>query len=323
MGKFALAVIVACLASSGTFASQLPENYPTRPVRLIVPLPPGGGTDLLARTIAQNLTGIWEQPVVVDNRAGAGGTIGVDLAVKAAPDGHTVVMGYIAPISVNVTLLKLPYHPVRDLAPISLVAIAQMVLATHPSVPARSIRDFVDFLKSTPKPLSYASGGIGSSPHLSGELFKSMTGVSLIHVPYKGGGPALVDLISGQVALYFASLPPALPLFKTGKIRALAVSGASRSALVPDLPTVAESGLPGFESIQWYGILAPVKTAGPIQQKIYQSVVTAAQATDTKNRLLAQGFEIIASTPREFAAYIKSDISKWAKVIKEAGIRGE
>ena len=250
------------------------NRFPAKTVRLIVPLPPGGGTDLLARTINQKLTERWGQTLVIDNRGGAAGTIGVDLTAKAAPDGYTIVIGYIAPIAVNVSLMKLPYDPVRDLAPITNLALAQNVLVVHPSLPATSVKDLIGLLASKPgRENNDASAGNGSSPHLSAELFKLMAKVSMNNVPYKGAGPAFVDLISGQVSMYFGSQPSSMPHVKAGKVRALAVTGARRSAITPDLPTISEAGLPGFESIQWYGLLAPSKTPAAILDKLNSDFV--------------------------------------------------
>ncbi len=304
-------------------ACAAPAAFPERPVRLIVPLPPGGGTDLLARTLTQQLGERWGHTVVIDNRGGAGGTIGVDLAAKSQPDGYTIVMGYIAPISVNVSLGKLPYDPVKDLAPITMVAVAQNVLVVHPSLAAANVKELIALLKGKSGYFHYASAGNGSSPHLSAELFKGMAGVNMNHVPYKGAGPAFIDLIAGQVSMYFGSLPSSLPHIRAGKVRALAVTGAKRSPIVPELPTIAEAAVPGFDSTQWYGILAPVRTPPAIIEQLHRDHVAVLGNPLVKERLFSQGYEVVANSRAEFAQYIRDEIAKWAKVVKEAGIRAD
>ncbi|MBI4189929.1 MAG: tripartite tricarboxylate transporter substrate binding protein [Betaproteobacteria bacterium] len=308
---------------SAPLLAQDARQYPTRPIRFIVPLPPGGGTDLLARTIAPKLGEKWGQTVVVDNRAGASGAIGLDLAAKAVPDGYTIVAGYIAPMSINVSLTKLPYDPVTDFAPVTLTVLTQNVLVVHPSVPAVTVKELIALLKSKPGHYHYASTGSGSSPHLSAELFKIRTGVNMNHVPYRGAGPALIDLIAGQVALYFAGVSSALPHVQAGKLRALAATGSRRSPAMPELPTVAEAGVPGYESIQWHGVLAPAKTPVWILDKLNRDFVAVLNQPELKERLLTMGFEVVASSREQFASYIKEEIAKWAKVIKEAGIRAD
>ena len=297
--------------------------FPERPVRLIVPLPPGGGTDLLARTLTQQLGERWGHNVVIDNRGGAGGTIGVAIATKSQADGYTLVMGYIAPISVNVSLGRLPYDPVKDLAPITMVAVAQNVLVVHPSLAAANVKELIALLKSKPGYFHYASAGNGSSPHLSAELFKGMAGVNMNHVPYKGAGPAFIDLIAGQVSMYFGSLPSSLPHIRAGRVRALAVTGTKRSPIVPELPTIAEAALAGFDSTQWYGIFAPARTPAAIVEQLHRDHVAVLAIPLVRERLFAQGYEVVANTRAEFAQYIGVEIAKWAKVIKEAGIRAD
>jgi len=299
------------------------QNYPSRPVRFILPIAPGGGTDLVARVLAQKVNEKWPQPIVVDNRAGAGGTIGVDLAAKAAPDGYTILMGYFAPIGVNPSLAKLPYDPVRDFAGVTLVATSQNLLAVHPSVPAKTVKEFIALLRAKPGQLTYGSGGMGSAMHVSAELFNMMAKVSMVHVPYKGAGPVANDLVGGQINLAFVSVPSSLPFVKSGRVRAIAVAGSKRSIALPDVPTVDESGLPGFESSQWYGVMAPIKTPRPIVEKLHHDFNEAMNVPDIKAQLIARGFELVGSTPAEFDQFIKNEIAKWAKVIKAAGIRGE
>ncbi|MBI4189531.1 MAG: tripartite tricarboxylate transporter substrate binding protein [Betaproteobacteria bacterium] len=326
MNKYVLFFVAACAAllgvGSGSAAAQK-SDYPAKSVRFIIPVPPGGGADLLARTIGQKLTEAWGQTLVIDNRGGAGGTIAVDMAAKAAPDGYTIVMGLIASIAVSVSLIKLPYDPVTDFAPITMLAVAQNILVVHPSLPAVSVKELIALLKSKAGHYHYASAGNGTSPHLSAELFKLMTGVSMNHVPYKGAGPALVDLIAGQVEIYFGSLPATLPQVKAGKLRVLAVTGSRRSQIVPDLPTVAEAGVPGFESNQWYGVLAPAKTPAWIADKLNRDFITVLKLSELRERLFSQGFEVVANSREEFSRYIREEIAKWAKVIKQAGIRAD
>lgn len=314
-------VSLACVGVVSGSAVAQQSIFPTKPVRFIIPVPPGGGADLLARAIGQKLTETWEQTVVIDNRGGAGGTIAVDMAAKAAPDGHTIVMGLIASIAVNVSLIKLPYDPVADFAPITLLAVAQNLLVIHPSLPAASVKELIALLKSKPGQFNYASAGNGTSPHLSAELFKLMTGASINHVPYKGAGPALIDLVGGQVEIYFGSLPATLPQVKAGKLRVLAVSGSRRSQIVPELPTVAEAGVPGFESNQWYGVLAPAMTPAWIVKQLNRDIITVLKLPAVRERLSGQGFEVVANSPEDFGRYIREEIAKWAKVIKQAGIR--
>lgn len=324
MKKALLAALAAISAFAAPYAvAQTAAGFPGKPIRMIVPLPPGGGTDLLARTMNQRLSEMWGQQIVIDNRGGAGGTIGVDLAAKAVPDGYTIVMGYIAPISVNVSLSKLSYDPVKDLAPITMVAVAQNVVVVHPSITANSMKELVALLKSRPNYYNYASAGNGSSPHLTAELFKLMTGATMNHVPYKGAGPAFIDLIAGQVSFYFGSLPSSLPHIKSGKVKALAVTGAKRSPIVPDLPTIAEAAVPGFESTQWYGLLTSSKVPADRLTKLNTDIVAALTNPQVKERLFGQGFEVVANSREEFGKYIRDEIAKWAKVIKEAGIHAD
>jgi tripartite-type tricarboxylate transporter receptor subunit TctC len=317
------AVVVAGACASTHGLAQSPAAFPEKPVRLIVPLPPGGGADFLARTLAPRLTEMWGQTLVIDNRGGAGGVLGTSIAARSPADGYTIVSGYMAPITVNVSLGKLPYDPVNDLAPLTLAAFAQNVMTVHPAVPATSVKELINLLKAKPGQYNYASAGSGSSPHLSAELFKLMTQTSMNHIPYKGAGPALTDLIAGQVTLYIGSLPASVPHIKSGRVRALAVTGARRSPALADVPTVSEAGVSGFESIQWYGFLAPAKTPAPVLDRLQKDLTTVLMHPATKERLFPQGFELVASTREAFGKYIREDIGKWAKVIAEAKIRAE
>jgi tripartite-type tricarboxylate transporter receptor subunit TctC len=298
-------------------------HYPAKPVRFIVPNPPGGGTDLVARIVSQKVSERWGMNLILDNRPGAGGIIGVEVAAKSAPDGYTLLVGHF-PLAITVNLLKVPFDPVRDFAPVALLATTQNVLAVHPSVPAKSVKELIALAKGQPGELRYGSGGNGTSMHVSAELFGMLAGVNMTHVPYKGASPALADLISGQVQASFLSVPAAVGQIKTGKIRPLAVTGPRRSQLVPDLPTVAEAGLPGYAAEQWYGVLVPRQTPRPIVARLNQDFAWAVRQPDTRTRLHESGYEIAVDTTEEaFGSFIKSEIAKWAKVIKATGMKAE
>lgn len=313
------------LAAGAAAAGESPEaaGYPNRPVRWIVPFPPGGAADIVSRTVGLKLVERWGQQVVIDNRPGAAGNLGTELAVRAVPDGYTLVI-VPATFTTNPALYsKLSYDPVRSFAPVTLVSSSPIALVVHPSVPATSVNALISIARTKPGQFNYASSGIGASAHLAAELFKSMTGVNIVHVPYKGQPPALVDLISGQVQIMFPNIPVVMPYVKTNRLRALAVTTLSRTALFPDLPTMAESGLPGFEVNQWSGLLAPAGTAPAIVNKLFDGVSAALKQPDVRDSLMAQGFEPVGSSPADFAAYIKSETAKWGKVIRDAGIRAE
>jgi tripartite-type tricarboxylate transporter receptor subunit TctC len=315
-------VAVAILAAASHTAAQT-SSYPNRPVRLIVPVAPGGGTDIIARSLAQKLADAWGQTVVVDNRAGAGSTVGTALAVKAAPDGYTLVLVSIG-LAFNESLYaKLPYDTLRDLAPITLVATQPNLLVINPAVPARTVAELVQLAKTKPGSLAYASGGAGSASHLSGELFRSMAGIAIVHVPYKGTAPALTDLVAGQVQLLITPMVQALPLVTGGRVRALAVTSVRRSNLMPNVPTLAEAGVPGYEFNTWYGILAPAGTPKPVVDRLQRDSVTALGAADLRERFSAGGLEPLTSTPEEFAAYLRAEIAKWGRIIRDNNLRAD
>ncbi|MBX3650895.1 MAG: tripartite tricarboxylate transporter substrate binding protein [Burkholderiales bacterium] len=319
--KMQCALLAALCAAAA--AVQAADNYPLRPIRMIVAYPPGGGTDQVGRVMAEQLSQTLGQQVVVDNRGGATGNIGTELAARALPDGHTLLMGNVAPNAVNVSLFKkLGFDPVKDFAPVSLVAITPNILVAHPSMPVKSIKELVALAKAKPGALNFPSAGVGSSSHLAGELLKSLAGIDMVHIPFKGGGPALVATISGEVQIMFATMPAAMPHVKSGKVRPVAVTTAKRSQAMPDLPTIAEAGVKGYEAATWYGLLAPARTPKPVIDRLHGDVVKIL-AGPTRQRLEAQGFEPDGGTPAAFAAYIKSEIAKWAKVIKDAGIPAE
>jgi len=297
------------------------QAYPNKPVRIIVPYPPGGTADIVGRTIAEKLGVIWGQSVIVENRAGAGGTIGVDSAAKAAPDGYTMVLGVTGPLTIAPGInAQLAYDPLRDLVPITLVAAVPSLIAVHPSVPARDLKELIALAKSQPGKLSFASAGTGTSVHIAGELLKSMAGVDILHVPYKGGVPALNDLMGGQVSMIIENMPQLLPQVRAGKIRALAVTTQQRSSAISDLPAVAEV-LPGYEATTWFGLLAPAKTPQEIVRKVQSDVAKIGLLPDVKERFTGLGADVIASTPEAFASHLRSELVRFSKVIKEANIK--
>ena len=316
----AAAALAAALAVTPAFA-QAPA-YPTKPIRIVVPFPPGGATDILARAVAQHLTEVWGQSVIVDNRPGAGGNIGAELVAKATPDGYTLLMGTVGTHAINASLYsKMPYDHVKDFAPIILVAAVPNVLEVNPALPVNSVTELIAYAKANPGKLNFASSGNGTSIHLSGELFKVMAGVDMTHVPYKGSAPALQDLIAGQVQLMFDNLPPSLPQIKAGKLRALAVTSATRAPALPDVPTVAEAGLPGFEASSWFGVLAPAGTPPAIVAKLNAEIARWLATPEAKEKLLAQGANAAGGAPDDFARHIASETTKWAKVVKASGAK--
>ena len=304
--------------------ATLAADYPHRPIRFVVPYPPSGAADIVARILAQKLGDALGATVVVDNRAGAGGNLGTDLVAKAAPDGYTLLMGNVGPLAINVSLSKrLPFDPLKDLAPVSFMVVYPNVLVVNPALPAKSVSELIALAKARPGQLSYGSAGTGSSTHLAAELFKSMAGIEMAHVPYKGGGQAVVDVISGQVQLYFSSMLGALPHLKSGKLRALAVTGSKRSRAAPELPTIAESGFPGYEANNWLGLMVPAGTPAAIIMRLNREIVKIFAQPDMLERLAAQGGEPETGSPEKFAEYIRSEIRKWAKVVKSSGAQVE
>jgi tripartite-type tricarboxylate transporter receptor subunit TctC len=313
---------------TGSALGQAPSTssgqaYPNKPIRWIVPFPGGQASDILARTIGQKLTEAWGQQVLVDNRPGAGGNIGTDLAAKSPPDGYTIVMATAAlPISVSV-YSKLPFDPVKDFTPVSLLTQTPLVLVVNPSVPANSVKELIALAKSKPGEITFASSGNGTSHQLAGEMLKTTTGVKIVHVPYKGSAPAHVDLMGGQVTMMFDNIVAVLPHIKTGKLKPLAVTTPKRSPALPDVPTMPETGVPGFEATAWFGVLAPAGTPKEIIDKLNSEMVKILNMPDVKERFTSQGAEIAGSTPEEFAAFMKTEIEKWAKVAKESGARAD
>jgi len=305
-------------------ATALAQSYPTKPIRFVVPFAPGGSTDTLARTIGQKLSASLGQQVVVDNRSGANGNIGMEIVARAAPDGHTIVLGYIANLAIGPGLYaKLPFDPVRDYAPITQLASSPNILAVHPSLPVTSFKELIAYAKVHPGKLNYASASVASIGHLTGELLNHAAGIDLVHVPYKGSGQAVIDLLAGQVPMMFSGMSSVMPHIKAGKLRPLAVTGAQRSPATPAVPTIAESGFPGFEATAWYGVLAPARTPKPIVNRLHDEIVRALALPDVKERLNNVGFDLVGGTPEAFGAYIKTEIKKWTKVVRAAKIRAE
>ncbi len=317
------AVPLALLAFAGIAPVAQAQAYPTKAVRVVVPVAPGGGTDFLARLLALELSERAGQMFVVDNRAGASGSIGAQLVAGAAADGYTIMMGYTASHGINPALSKLSYDPVKNFTQISLVATATNMLVVHPTVAAKNVQDLIALAKRSPGQLRYASAGSGTAPHMSGELFNLMAGTQMIHVPYKGNGPALVDVLGGHIELTFASLPAGLPHGKSGKLRMLAVTSPKRSGLMPELPTVAESGLPGFDTDQWYGIVAPANLSEAIVSRLHKDIVASVKDNDFVAKAKAQGFEVIGGTPAQFRTHIANEVAKWKDVVKKANIRAD
>ena len=298
------------------------QTYPTKPIRLVVPFPPGGATDILARDVAQKLTEAWGQSVIVDNRPGAGGNIGSELVAKSSPDGYTLEMGTVGTHAINASLYaKMPYDHVRDFTPVILVAGVPNVLVVNPALPANSVAELIAYAKANPGKLNFASSGNGTSIHLSGELFKVMAGVQITHIPYKGSAPALQDLLGGQVQMMFDNLPPSLPQIKAGKLRALGVTTLTRAPALPDVPTLSESGLPGFEASSWFGILAPAGTPAPIVAKLNAEIAKWLATPEAKEKLAKQGANAAGGTPDDFAKHIAAETAKWAKVVKDSGAK--
>ena len=303
-------------------AAEAQAAYPTRPIRLIVPFTPGGSTDILGRAIGQALNDAWRQPVIIENKPGAGGAIGAEAAAKAAPDGYTLFMGHIGTLAVNPTLyLKLPYDAIKDFAPVALVAMVPNVMVVNPSVPARTVSELITLAKSKPGVLTCSSGGAGSAAHLAIEYFKLSTGTDILHVPYKGTAPAVTDLMGGQVSMTMTGLPPVLQHIRAGKLRALGVASNARLPQIPDVPTIAESGVPGFEATQWYGVVAPARTPAAIVDQLATEIRRSLSQPDLKKRLEDEGAQPANMGPAEFQKLIRTEIERWGKVIRAANIQ--
>ncbi len=322
--KFAHSACIALLAAFGANAGVLAQSYPARPVRILVPFPAGSGVDILARMVGNPLAEAWNQAVVVDNRPGASGAIACELAAKAPPDGYTLLLGNASSLAMAPSLqAHVAYDPVKSFAPVTQITSSANVLVVHPSLPATTVPALIALLKAKPGQLTYGSGGNGSSPHLSAELFRSMTGVNFVHVPYKGTPQLITDLLGGQIHMSFTSLVSALPYIGQHRFRALGVTSLKRAASLPDVPTISEAGLKGYEVTVWQGMLAPAGTPRPIVDQLNSQIAKILHATDTRERLALQGLEPAPNKPDEFAAYIAAEVVKWGKVIKQSGMSAD
>ena len=318
LGSIASAVVLGAGLLGGT--SALAQAYPTKPVTIIVPFAAGGTTDILARIIGQALTAELGQSVVVDNRAGAGGNIGGQAAAKAAPDGHTLFMGTVGTHAINASLYKkMPFDPVKDFAPLTRVANVPNLLVANPAQPYKSVKDLIAYAKANPGKVNFGSSGNGSSIHLSGELFKSLAKVDMQHVPYKGSAPAVTDLLGNQIGIMFDNMPSAIQHVRSGKLVPLAVTTAKRSPELPNVPTIAEAGVPGYEATSWFGMFAPAGTPVPVLAKLNAAIVKVLAQPDVKKKINEQGAEVYSETPEQFAAFIQAESVKWGKVVKESG----
>lgn len=316
-------IAMTCAASiAGALPALAAEEFPNRPVRIIVGFPPGGATDLVARVIAPRLADTLKQQVVIDNRAGANGTIAAELASQATPDGYNLHLGTLGALVISPAITKVPYDPQRDLLPISLAVQLQNIFIVHPTVAAKSVGELITLARQKPGALNYASSGLGSPGHLAGELFKAMTKIDMVHVAYKGGAPALGDLVSGQVPIFVAVISTGVPVVKNGRAVALAVTGAKRTPTLPEVPTVAETAtLKGYEASNWYGLMAPAGTPKPIIDRLHKDVVAVMNIPDLRDTLATRGVDATSSSPDEFAAYIRSETAKWSKVIRVANLK--
>jgi tripartite-type tricarboxylate transporter receptor subunit TctC len=318
--RFAVGVLGGALVLGSLAATA--QDYPTRPVRFIVPFAPGGNTDIQGRLIAQKLSDIWRQQVVVDNRPGAGGTLGVELATRAAPDGYTIVLASFGNILVGPGLYpKLGYDPQRDLAPVILVSVPAGLLVVNPGVPAKTVKELIDYARANPRKLNYGSAGNGTWNHLFAEQFKSMAKIDVVHIPYKGAGPAITDVIGGQIQLMFAPFPTAMPHVKSGRLRALGVTSAERSSVLPDLPTVAESGLPSYEAASWFAVFAPAGTPNAIVAKLNADINRVFADPDIKAAFAADGSEPVGGTPADLARSVREGMEKWGKLVRDLGVK--
>ncbi len=320
----AAALLALAVHAPAGLCADAAGDFPNRPIRLVVPFPPGGGTDIVARAISVKLTEGWGQQIIIDNRGGAGGVIGADTVAKSTPDGYTLLFGTPGALVINQLLnSKLPYNATRDFAPVSLLALNPQLLAVHQSLPVSNVKELIALARAQPGKLNYASVGEGTPNHLAMELFKTMTGTNIVHVPYKGAAPAVTDLVGGHVQLMFNPIPPLLPHVKSGRVKALAVGGTQRSSALPETPTVAEAGVPGYEYVTWYSIVAPAKTPRPIVMKINTRVAAVLAMPDIAQRLSMQGAEPRASSPEELTRFIEADTKRLGGIIRSAGIKGE
>lgn len=315
--------LFAAAASLFFCAPSLAQNYPAKPIRLILGFAPGGSTDLVARVVGQKMSESWGQQVIIDNRPGANGMIGADLVAKANPDGYSLLLSSIGPMAINASLYKMPYDIVNDFAPVTYTGNVANLLVVHPAIPAMNVKELIALAKARPGQLTFGSSGTGGAPHMAVELFKLLTKVNVVHIPYKGGGPAMADLVGGQISGSFASMPSSIPFVQAGKLRALAVTALKRSPALPEVPTISEAGVPGFSVLDWQGLFTTAKTPPEIVNKLNAEVIRILALRDVIQRLSAAGVEIQTSTPKEWGDFVKSEIAKWSKVVKEAHVKVE
>ena len=319
LSRWICAVAALMCACAACFA----QNYPARPLRMILGFAPGGSTDLVARVVGQKMAEAWGQQVVIDNRPGANGMIGADLVAKASPDGYSLLLSSIGPMAINASLYKMPYDIITEFAPVTYTGNVTNLLVVHPSVAAASVKELIALAKAQPGRLTFGSSGTGGAPHMAVELFKILARVNVVHVPYKGGGPAMADLVGGQISGSFASMPSSIPFVRGGKLRALAVTAPRRSPAVPEVPTISEAGIPGFSVLDWQGLFTTAKTPPAVVTRLNAEVVRILALPDVAEKLAVAGVEIQTSTPKEWGDFVKSEITKWSKVVKEAGIKVE
>jgi len=316
------ATLFACAAFSGAVHAQSASSYPSKPVRWIVPFPPGGGTDSISRALTQKLSEAWGQQVIADNRPGSGGTIGLALAAKAPADGYNIVLGQLANVAIAPALYpKLPYDGVRDFTPVTLALTSPLILVVHPSVPAKNVKELIALARAKPDSITFGSPGNGTTGHLGTEIIKTAGKVKMVHVPYKGAVPAFTGLLGGEIAVYLSSIQPALPMLKAGRVRALGVTSAKRMPTLPDVPTIAETGLPGYEVTNWYGVMAPAGVPKDILAKLHGDLVKIMKSPDVQQRFAAEGGDATPNTPEQFGAFIRNEIVKWGKAVKESGAK--
>lgn len=321
MGKARWLLLVCGMVAACAGLSAFGEAFPARPVKLIVTYPPGGSSDLMARILGQKLSEVWGQPVIIESKPGAGGSIGMDFARQQAPDGYSMVMGNLGPVTVNPLLTKVPFDSERDFVPVSLIATGPNILVVNPALPVKTLGELIAYAKSHPGQLNFGSGGAGSVAHLSGEMLKNQAHLDITHIPYKGGILSVQDLIAGHVQLVFSDALPAMQFIRNGRLRAIAVTGPVRSPFVPDVPTCAESGLPDLVAVNWWGILLPAGTPPAIVAQYHDALVKVLQTPDVKQRFGELGVDAVSSTPQEFGAFMKSESAKYTRLIKEAGIK--
>jgi tripartite-type tricarboxylate transporter receptor subunit TctC len=318
------ALALTCAAMSASVHGQTAQGYPSKPVRWLIPFPPGGGTDVISRTLAQKLSEVWGQQVVADNRPGGGGTIGLAAAAKLPPDGYNIVIGQLANMAIAPALYpKLPYDPVKDFTPVTLALTSPLIFVAHPSVPAKNVKELIALARAKPDSITFGSPGNGTSGHLATEIIKSAGKVKMVHIPYKGAVPAFTGLLGGEIAVYMSSIQPALPMLKAGRVKALGVTSAKRIATLPDIPTISETGLPGYEVTNWYGVLTPAGVPKDVLAKLHADLVKAMKQPDVQQRFAAEGGDATPNTPEQFATFIRNEIPKWGKAVRESGAKVE